>query len=281
MSLINCPECGHEISTAAKECPNCGRPVHPPITHPRTVVTAVPREKERFPSWIFIPLGILGVLLLLVLFWAMSRNNDDSANTNINISAKRTASETRVPARTDSQVVTVPPSSDAQTVTVPPSQSTTTTTVPGTTTSVPQPSDRGTAMIDAKIANRTGSPQAVRNEKFYLLDKDLERILDEAGLEPIEGQTLMNSLGLSVLYPDRYGDFHRAALSAINRHIKYSAQTDGAGKAQIKDIKPDSYYLFGVTRTGKGFAVWSSPVTINGGENILNLSPQPLTEVSE
>ena len=31
-------------------------------------------------------------------------------------------------------------------------------------------------------------PQPVKNEKFYLLDKDLEMILSEAGLEPIEGQ---------------------------------------------------------------------------------------------
>lgn len=27
MALINCPECGKEVSTAAKACPNCGYPV--------------------------------------------------------------------------------------------------------------------------------------------------------------------------------------------------------------------------------------------------------------
>jgi hypothetical protein len=121
----------------------------------------------------------------------------------------------------------------------------------------------------------------VGNEKFYLLDKDLEMILSEAGLESIEGQSLMNSLGMSVLYPEKYNDFHRAALNAINRHIKYSVQTDASGRAQIKDVKPDSYYLFGVTKTGKGFAVWSSPVAVNAGQNALNLSPQPLTEIED
>jgi len=280
MSLIKCPECGHEVSTTATECPNCGRPTHRPIA-PETVITAIPRNKESIPPWVFIPLGILGVLLLLVVFFMMSRSNDDSANgVNINVSAKRAATDTRVPARTDSQVVTVPPSSDAQTVTVPSSQQTTTTTVPGVA-GAPAPPDRGTVVLEAKTSARTGAPQAVRNEKFYLLDKDLEMILSEADVEPIEGQTLMNSLGLSVLYPDRYGEFNRAALNAIKRHIKYSTQTDGSGRAQMKDIKPDSYYLFGVTRTGKGFAVWSAPVSINAGENVLNLSPQPLTEISE
>jgi hypothetical protein len=91
----------------------------------------------------------------------------------------------------------------------------------------------------------------------------------------------MNSFGLSVLYPDRYREFNRDALTAINRHIKYSTLTDGSGKALVKGIDPDQYYLFGVTRTGKGFAVWSSPVTIIGGENVLNLSPQRLTEIQE
>ncbi len=28
MALINCPECGHEVSSAASACPNCGHPVN-------------------------------------------------------------------------------------------------------------------------------------------------------------------------------------------------------------------------------------------------------------
>lgn len=282
MSLVNCPECGHEISTSAINCPNCGRPIIRPVAHPDTVVRAIPRERDRFPAWVFIPLGILGVLLLIVFFVMMNRNNDDAGNVNVNISARRSTTDSRntgTTGRTESQVVTVPPATDTQTVTVPSSQqmppSQTTTTVSDV------PASKGTVQLNAKIAAGTGQPQAVRNEKFYLLDKDLDLILSEAGLEPIEGQNLMNSFGLSVLYPDRYGDFHRNALTAINRHIKYSTLTDGTGKAQIKGIEPDSYYLFGVTKTGKGFAVWSSQVTVNGGENILNLSPQRLNEIQE
>ncbi len=49
----------------------------------------------------------------------------------------------------------------------------------------------------------------------------------------------------------------------------------------MKNIEPDSYYLFGITKSGKGFAVWSSPVSIRNGENVLNLSPQALTEIQE
>jgi hypothetical protein len=244
------------------------------------VVTAVPVERSGFPSWAFIPLGILGALVLVVVFVMIGRNGDEEANgVNINVSARRTAPNTGDThgrtGQTGSQTVTVPPAADTQVVTAPPSQ-TSTTTIPG---AAGAPVDRGAVVIDAKVTSGNGLPQAVRNEKFYLLDDDLESILHDAGLEPLEGQSLTNSLGLAVLYPDRYRDFYRDALKEINGHIKYSAQTDGAGKARIGDIKPDTYYLFGVTKTGKGFAVWSSPVMVNAGQNALNLSPQPLTEM--
>ena len=105
-------------------------------------------------------------------------------------------------------------------------------------------------------------------------------ILSEAGLEPIEGNSLMNSLGLSVLYPDRYDAFNRDALRAIKGHIKYAGTTDGSGKAEMGGIEPDSYYLFGITKSGRGFAIWSSPVSIVAGQNALNLTPQQLTEMN-
>jgi hypothetical protein len=28
MSLVKCEECGHQVSTAAAACPNCGRPTN-------------------------------------------------------------------------------------------------------------------------------------------------------------------------------------------------------------------------------------------------------------
>jgi len=62
-------------------------------------------------------------------------------------------------------------------------------------------------------------------------------------------------------------------------HIKYAGTTDSNGKAQLGGINPDSYYLFGVVRSGNGFAIWSSPVSIVPGENVLDLTPQSITEI--
>lgn len=261
MPLVYCPECGHEISNSAVACPNCGRPINPrPVIERKVVVADVPRESEGFPKWAFIPLGLIAAVLLLVFFVAMSRNNDDAnSNLAVNVSSQRGAT-TASRGTTETQTLNVPPT-DTQTVTVPSTTSSMpqTVTVPGSSTTVsslPPAESKGTVVIDAKVATQTGTPQPVKNERFYLLDKDLETILSEANIEPIEGQTLTNSLGLSVLYPQRYGDFHKDALQAIKGHIKYAGQTDGAGKPSwamsnltaitfLGSQKPDADLRFG------------------------------------
>lgn len=277
MSLIYCPECGHEISQAAIACPSCGRPINAPTpTIERPIVVTRPRESG-FPPWAFVPIGLLGVGFLVLLFYVMRTDETANTNLNVNVSTARVSNRVRDADRSgNSQTITVPPNST--TVTTPPADSQTI-NVPGSQTSVPADSTTGRVVIDAKVANRSGQSLAVKNERFYLLDRDLETILNEANLKPIEGQSLSNSFGLSVVYPDRYAEFNRNALDAIKPHIKYTGTTDGSGKAQMSGILPDSYYLFGITKTGRGFALWSNPVTIRTGENVLNLSPQSVNEM--
>jgi hypothetical protein len=239
------------------------------------VVANPPSEDRGVPKWVIIPVAVVGGLILLVLFIMFSRESDsDNTNLRVNVNSRRTAtdnvvarSETDIGAATGDGTISVPTDVNGQSL-----------NVPGSQAGVTAPA-KATVVINAKIATRTGDPQAVRNERFYLLDKDLESILTEANIEPIEGQTLLNSFGLSVMFPDRYGEFNRAALRAIKDHIKYTGTTDSAGRAQLGGIEPDSYYLFGVTKAPTGFAVWSSPVSVIPGENMLNLTPQRLTEV--
>lgn len=296
MSLITCPECAHEVSATATACPNCGHPFAPPVVHRRVVVAETPRDD--FPKWIFIPLGLLGVVLLFVLF-AFMRNGDDTAN-NRNISVSVNTQRPAGAPLANSSTTTTSVAPAAQTVVVPPSSTTTVTSsaapppssaplpssqtsvpsVPGSTIAAPAP-DKGTVSLEAKISTKTGSIQPVKAERFFLLDEDLQTILSAAEIDDETGQGVVNAYGLSVLYPDKYADTRNKALAAINKHIKYRTQTDASGKASMKDVKPDNYYLFGITKTKTGFAVWSAPVSINAGENVLNLSPAQLTEVTQ
>jgi hypothetical protein len=275
MPLANCPECGHDVSTAAVACPSCGKPLRID-TPPRPVVVSEPVREEGIPAWAFAVMGIAAVGLLLLAF-VVFNNTDDEANTNVRVSMDRERASRSASTDSDSSVTTsIPPSSTTvDSAPMPESR----TSVPGSQTEVNVPPDKGSVRIAAKVVSQNGSPTAVRNEKFYLLDQSLEQILDDAGLKPIEGNTLTASLGLAVMFPERYGDFRSKAMAAINSKIEYSGTTDSTGEAKLSGVEPGSYYLFGVTKTGKGFAMWSSPVSVIAGDNVLDLAPARVTEI--
>ena len=284
MSLIICPECTHEVSTTAAACPNCGHLFAPPIVKTRTIVQEVPREREGFPPWAFIPLGVLGLLVVFLLFYFLRSDNTDNSNLRVNVSSQRPTTNTReTTVRTDSQPneVAVPPSSQPQQVIVPQSAPPAAPPQTSETTITTVDPNKSSVSLEAKIATKSGSVQSVRNEKFYLLDEDLNSILSDANLSDETGQSTTTAFGMSIVFPDKYNDTRKKALDAINRHVKYNVTTDSSGKAEMKSVKPGSYYLFAITKSGNGYAVWSSPVSIVPGQNVLNIPPVSLTEVTQ
>lgn len=289
MALINCPECGKQVANTAVACPNCGHPLAPQALESQTVIREVVPpviEKESFPKWILAPILILGAVLIFLLFFMFRSEEDNQRNINVGIATGRESNREVRSTSSDTDtttVTTVPPSSsDSTTVVVPQNVPPTTQTDVAISENPDSLStDKSTVSLEAKVTNRKGDILPVKAEKFYLLDKDLESILRDADIEDTSGQGLVNAFGLSVLYPERFRETNKTALAEINRHIVYDTLTDSSGKAQLKDVKPDSYYLFGITKTKNGFAVWSSPVTIKPGQNALNLSPERLTEIQE
>ncbi len=282
MALTICNECGKEVSSSAESCPNCGNPINPIRTETtRAVVTPTPVEREEFPKWVIVPVVIIGALLIFLLFTLMS-GNDENANDNVNVNITQDRPATTVNDRN--------PTKPADTTIVQSETTTAPTPVneqqisPDTKTEVIEnepADDKGKVTLEAKVADKNGKVQSVRNEKFYLLDKDLESILREAKLERIENQSLVNSFGMSVLNPGKYREFNQKALNAINDHIKYDVLTDSAGKAEIGNIEPKNYYLFGIHKVGNSFAIWSSSVNIKKGENKLQFQPQRTTEIAQ
>lgn len=66
MALINCPECGHDVSDTAESCPNCGYSISHYLPRPRrTTLHTVKRYSYNFF------LIILGVLFLLPSMFAL------------------------------------------------------------------------------------------------------------------------------------------------------------------------------------------------------------------
>jgi len=288
MALTICPECAHEVSSTATACPNCGHPFVRPTVQPKVVIQEMPPERDGFPTWAFIPLGLLGLVLLFVVFVFFRNSSDEDAqrNTNVRIVTQPPVNgsrETTTTVRPDSpptQIVVPPSTTSPGVVTVPPSTTsqTTTTTIPSAEPVAP---DKSTVSLEAKVFGRTGTAQPVQKEVFYLLDKDLDSILNDANIEDESGQGLVNAFGLSVVYPDRYGDVRKKALAEIGKHSKYKLTTDASGKGQMKDVKPNSYYLFAITKTADGFAIWKNQVTIQPGQNALVLEPVSPTKITQ
>ncbi len=173
MSLIICPECAKEVSAAAAACPNCGHPFVRPTVQPRVIVNEFVEEESGFPKWAFIPLGLLGVVLLFVLFAFLRKGDDeDQQNINVRIASQQPASnasrETTTAARTDSppNQVVVPSTSQPGQIVVPPSapppSQTTTTNVPLTETVV---SDKGTVHTRRDLRRRKRKQNPFRSLK--------------------------------------------------------------------------------------------------------------------
>lgn len=304
MSLIVCPECRSEVSNVATACPKCGFPINAPIVHeeptvvrrqPEIVVNEVVQTtRSSFPNWIFVPIALALVLVIFGFIYLAQSNseNDNRAQTNARIvesnSQTSTATTTQTTTTAAAPVTSVPTvpttgsSSSITTTTLPPagsvtsSQTVTTTEVPATginggVASVPvaPASDKGAVRINATITNQRGAKQPVRQEKFYLLKEDLDTILRRARIEPENGD-YSSSMGVALIDPAKRANLQQY-LAAIKPYIVYSTTTDGKGAAQFKDVKPDSYYVFGITRDGKSFAIWNTNVVVNAGDNSLAL----------
>ncbi len=122
--------------------------------------------------------------------------------------------------------------------------------------------------LRATVALKPGYPQPVARTTFYLVDDSLATILKSAGVT-IKGRDGKDKLaqteddyaiwfgfGANNLRMLPIGDFYGKAMGTLKPHILQTVISDFDGKARFAPIKVGAYYLLGVARTPKGFAVW-------------------------
>jgi hypothetical protein len=295
--MIICPECKNECSAQATACPNCGHPfvqdmetvvVTPKLRPEPVIVAAAPRQKsDGFPAWAFVPIALALVLVIFGFIWLAQRNpNNTEENTNVHTRQTTAVNSNRVATTTVVEPPTVtnnPPAGASSTVMTPPtttnvSSSSATTNLPPASGVTANPSaspinavpDKSNLSVTATLTGSRGGKKPVTREKLYLLSKDLNEIFRQAGLEATEGD-FTTTLGAAVADPSRKEQLNKM-LAAVKPYIVASTLTDANGKAAFKDVKPSSYYLFAVHKTGNSANVWNESITLNSGENTITLN---------
>ena len=137
------------------------------------------------------------------------------------------------------------------------------------TTPEPVAPSTGTLAIEAGIIYKAGGNQPVGRTEFRLLDSDLESLISAAGLRADRGIDLVSTWGIKRRYsPDA---ILLQIEESIRKHTIQSVTTDFNGKAQFENIQPGKYFVYGLTETRRGFAIWSVPIEIKAGQNSLLL----------
>ena len=69
MAMVNCPVCGHAMSTTAISCPNCGHVMKPAAAAPVQPVTHPVTAKRRVGPGRWLAGLFFLILLVLIALW--------------------------------------------------------------------------------------------------------------------------------------------------------------------------------------------------------------------
>src|ERR1044071_5122769 len=93
MPVINCPDCGREVSTLAPACPHCGRPSPGMAGQPYAAAAQTPAHEETLwrgsPSLVVLLGHVVLMLVVLIVIplisaWLRAHTNDLDAASRIN-----------------------------------------------------------------------------------------------------------------------------------------------------------------------------------------------------
>jgi hypothetical protein len=138
-------------------------------------------------------------------------------------------------------------------------------------TKKPVTSQKGTLSIEAGLVFKSGDVKPVARVEFYLLNKDLNSVLEEANIQSESGMNLVSTLALALSYPNFHQDTVEKAITSIKFHSVSSAITDFQGKATFRPVKTGNYYLYGFAKAGNSKVLWNLNVSLKNGQNSITL----------
>ena len=134
--------------------------------------------------------------------------------------------------------------------------------------------------IKVAIIYNFGGAQPVAREYFYLLNKDANQLWKEAGLlnaeklrvpsmtkQPSDESVFRFYFSLDMLRvsegnPSQFED-------ALKPFIVKTVNTDFEGNATFENVPEGVYYIYGVTETRSGYAVWNYKVSTEENKTVL------------
>lgn len=151
--------------------------------------------------------------------------------------------------------------------------------------------------IEAAVIFQNGDVVPVARTNFYLIDTDLNKVLNTPEMKQIaiddaiklnkrSNMTdateyeirsmnlqieLINIGGLSGLLArmqnSSYENYSKQAIEAVNKTFKFQTVSDFQGKAEFKDVPAGKYFLFAMFKIRGKFIAWQVPVEA-GGETV-------------
>ena len=128
--------------------------------------------------------------------------------------------------------------------------------------------------IQAKVQFLDNKVRPAGFTEFFLVDRDLSSILSEDGIKPpvqdgiqSHAEYWARSVQRGYQFPGIAAKIRNALARASLKRIK----TNSLGIGNVDDLSDGNYYIIGASTLGQVGVVWSSPVSLNNGDNIISL----------
>ena len=128
--------------------------------------------------------------------------------------------------------------------------------------------------IQAKVQFLDNKVRPAGFTEFFLVDRKLSEILSAEGIKPptqdgiqTHAEYWARSVQRGYQFPGIAAKIRNALARSSLRRIK----TNSLGVGNVDDLSDGNFYIVGASTLGQVGVVWSKPVNLNNGDNVINL----------